>query len=274
MKANISRARYYPPVIKYVADREKNNAGNRHSEFICGTILDSSIKDMCEGFRIPLKVKKVSKPVYHISLSMPKGEPKRSREEWQRIIEGFLRHMGIPSDCPYCAYRHSDTGCDHVHIVCSRVALNGTVYAGKFDILRAIEATQQLEQVFDLTRTKGLGSERNHFPRNEQKMIERTQELSEKQKIKILVANTLKVSSTFEEFALSLKNQGIGVHLNVARNGHISGISFSKDGFAVKGSSLGSGFSINRIMAKLPSLSGVMPERSREQNIRVRERTR
>lgn len=70
MKARINRGKRFRGLVCYVTDREVKDA-----EFICGTVLHGSVPEMVKELMLPLKVKSVPKPVYHISLAMPKGEP-------------------------------------------------------------------------------------------------------------------------------------------------------------------------------------------------------
>lgn len=119
---------------------------------------------------------------------------------------------------------------------------------------KAIKATQEIEKEYGLTRTEGLGRTRRRLELNEMKMMERTQKLSDKQIIKIYVDKSLAKSSTMEEFRLNLSDYGITIRCNTAKNGRISGISFQRGNFAVKGSKLGSKYSYTAISRKLPSI--------------------
>lgn len=273
MKARITRGRNHKGCLCYVTDRKGKDAGKKHAEYICGTVPHSSVKEMVHEMMIPLSVKSVEKPVYHVSLSMPKGEERRSREEWEVYAKAFLSKMGFPAGVPYCVYRHGDTECDHVHIVASRVALDGTVFLGQKDVEKAIKATQEIEKEYGLTRTEGLGRTRRRLELNEMKMMERTQKLSDKQIIKIYVDKSLAKSSTMEEFRLNLSDYGITIRCNTAKNGRISGISFQRGNFAVKGSKLGSKYSYTAISRKLPSIMEISI--GNEQTLsKIREHTR
>ena len=254
MKARITRGNSHRGCLSYVTDRKGKEAGKKHAEYICGTVPHSSVKEMVHEMLIPLSVKKVEKPVYHVSLSMPKGEPRRSREEWEVYAKAFLSKMGFPAGVPYCVYRHGDTECDHVHIVASRVALDGTVFLGQKDVEKAIKATQEIEKDYGLTRTVGLGKTRKRLELSEMKMMERTQKLSDKQIIKIYVEKSLAKSSTMEDFRLNLTDYGITIKLNTAKNGRVSGISFQRGDFTTKGSNLGSKYSYASLSRRLPSV--------------------
>ena len=86
------------------------------------------------------------------------------------------------------------------------------------------------------------------------KMMERTQKLSDKQIIKIYVEKSLAKSSTMEDFRLNLTDYGITIKLNTAKNGRVSGISFQRGDFAIKGSNLGSKYSYASLSRRLPSV--------------------
>lgn len=256
MKANITRGDVYKPLVQYGADIGRKGAGRKHAEYIGGTIDESSVDDIVKALLVPQKVRKVDRPVYHISLSQPPGE-RLTSDRWRDVIEAFLRKMGIPPDTPWIAYRHNDTPHDHVHICMSRVSLSGSLYLGQFEMLKAIQATQEIEEEFGLTRTKGIGKDRNGLTRGERRMIERTQKLSDKQLIRIQIDKALARSASMEEFTIRLGDVGIEVRLNGSRKGHISGISFSRDGFSVKGSKLGSRYSYSALSRRLPSIAEI-----------------
>lgn len=260
MKANITRGEVFKGLVQYGADIGRKGAGKKQAEYIGGTIEESSVDDIVKALLVPQKVRKVDKPVYHISLSQPPGE-RLTSDKWRDVIEAFLEKMEIPPDTPWIAYRHNDTAHDHVHICMSRVSLSGKLYLGQFEMLKAIQATQEIEEEFGLTRTKGLGKDRNRLSRGERKMIERTQKLGDKQIIKIQVDKALARSASMEELSLCLCDAGIDVKFNTSKNGHISGISFSRDGFSVKGSKLGSKYSYSALSRKLPSLAEISIEK-------------
>lgn len=256
MKANITRGKSFKGLVRYVADKDRIGAGKKHAEYIGGTITVHSVEDAVRVLLIPQKVRKVKSPCYHVSLSLPKEE-RLTSNEWEEIASAFLGKMGIPEDTPWLAYRHNDTEHDHIHIVLSRVSLSGELYLGQFDALKAIEATQELEHEFGLTLTKGLTDNRNKFSREERKMIERNQELSDKQIIKLGVKSALKTSDSMEEFILALSDRGIEPIFNSSKNGKVSGISFKMEDFVVKGSQLGSQFSYTSLVKRLPSVNSL-----------------
>lgn len=269
MKANITRGEAFKGLVKYGADIGTNDAGRKHAEYIGGTIEESSVDNIVRALLVPQKVRKVDKPVYHISLSLPPGE-RLSGVQWRMVAEAFLEKMEIPSDTPWIAYRHNDKAHDHIHICLSRVSLCGKLYLGQFEMLKAIQATQELEVEFGLTRTKGLGKDRNGLTRGERRMIERTQELSEKQIIKIRIDKALARSSSMEEFVLNLEDLGIKAGFNTSKSGYISGVSFSMDGFSVKGSKLGSKYSYANLRRRLPSIDKISQMNEKKHGPRTR----
>ena len=56
---------------------------------------------------------------------------------------------------------------------------------------------------------------------------------------------------------LNLSVYGITVNFNKSKNGRISGISFQKEGFSIKGSKLGSKYSYAALSRKLPLLAEI-----------------
>lgn len=101
-------------------------------------------------------------------------------------------------------------------------------------------------------------------------MIERTQELSEKQIIKIRIDKALARSSSMEEFVLNLEDLGIKAGFNTSKSGYISGVSFSMDGFSVKGSKLGSKYSYANLRRRLPSIDKISQMNEKKHGPRTR----
>src|SRR5438132_4810272 len=66
---------------------------------------------------------------------------------------------------------------------------------------------------------------------------------SEKEQLKALIRDAAKDAPTMSEFVRRLQANGVQVRANIARTGHVSGISYRLDRVAVKGSGLGRAYS-------------------------------
>jgi hypothetical protein len=84
--------------------------------------------------------------------------------------------------------------------------------------------------------------------------------VSEKEQLKALIRDAAKDGPTMSEFVRRLQAKGVHVRANVARTGHVSGISYRLDRVAVKGSGLGRAYSFEGLQKE----QGVRYDRSRD----------
>ena len=91
---------------------------------------------------------RVSRSVYHVSLSLPHTEHLEN-DTWHEIAQKYLQAMGFDMN-QYVVVRHSDRDHDHAHIVASRVRLDGTTVSDSWDYRRSEAAIRQLEQDYGL----------------------------------------------------------------------------------------------------------------------------
>lgn len=82
------------------------------------------------------------RPIWQMSLRNDADDRVLTDSEWRDIVASHLDHLGA-ADRPHVIVRHA---ADHVHVVMSRVGFDGTVWAGKYDLRRAIEHCRDLEQ--------------------------------------------------------------------------------------------------------------------------------
>jgi hypothetical protein len=108
----------------------------------------------------------IAKPVWHCSLSLPADE-RLSQDKWNEVVTAFMKSMGFSEYHPFVVVRHQDTEFDHVHIVASRVGLDGKVWLGQWEAHEAIKITQELENKFGLVVTKGYAEKNPNSKRNQ-----------------------------------------------------------------------------------------------------------
>ncbi|WP_438523172.1 FHIPEP family type III secretion protein [Enterobacter hormaechei] len=72
----------------------------------------------------------VAKPVWHNSLRLPDGET-LTNEQWSIIADDYMKRMGFSDTHLRCYVLHDDDG-QHIHIIASRIDLNGgKLYLGR-----------------------------------------------------------------------------------------------------------------------------------------------
>lgn len=108
---------------------------------------------------------RVKKYVYHVSLSLPKGEH-LSPDKWDVIGREFIRRMGAdPETHPYYMVRHNDTPHEHVHIALSRIDINGNIWSPPkrdFDLAQKICADLEKDFGLQIVERKNKAEKRNN----------------------------------------------------------------------------------------------------------------
>ena len=237
MKAKVERGSGFRGVLDYAF-------GKGDAEVICGTMSGRDPRTLAAEFGLSRAARPdVSKPVWHTSLSLPPGET-RTPAEWSLIIDDFMQGMGL-GDHQYVAVRHHDTDHEHVHIIASRIGLDGSLYLGKWDTKRAIKLTSDLEQRHGLTVTKGLedGPAPVSTPtRKEIEMAIRTGDAPPRVALQQIVDASLETPGSIFDFMDRLEAAGVGVRANVASTGKMNGFSFEYRGVPFKASDLGKSY--------------------------------
>lgn len=224
-------------------------AGERH-RVIGGNMSGDTRAELAQEFKaISRQRPDIEKPVHHASLSAGETD-KITVEQWNEIAEKYVQQMGF-GDAPYVVIQHRDGKTDHIHILTSRVNLEGKVISDwkckerAEKVLRGVEREYGLEQV-KLSREV----ERAAPKRGELERFNRTGELSAKMALQGHVQDALKDSPTVTEFIDRLQLVNVDVIPYVGKDGRATGISFRKGKQLMKGSDLGRGFSWNALQER------------------------
>lgn len=160
----------------------------------------------------------------------------------------------------YIAVRHHDTDHEHIHIIASRIGLDGGLYLGKWDAKRAIKLTADLEQRHGLTITKGLedGPAPVATPtRKEVEMSLRTGDAPPRVVLQQIVDAALSEPGSVFDFIDRLEAAGVGVKANVASTGKMNGFSFMFAGVPFKASDLGKAYGWKSLQARGLNMSKI-----------------
>ena len=138
-----------------------------HPRRAFGTRVTTAVKDS-EGRRRGVR----DAHVWHCSLNLGPEEGPLPDEQWARISEEFIEHMGFGGEhpCRWVAVRHGESknGNDHVHLVVSLVHEDGSKANVWNDRPRAQQACGELERRHGLqvleSRAAGRGGARGHKP--------------------------------------------------------------------------------------------------------------
>lgn len=235
MKSKVLRGSGFGGAIRYVTGAGKD------AERVAGNLSGQTARQLTSEFAISRELRPdISRPVWHASLSLPAGEHLET-DRWQTVVEEYMQGMGLdPDNHQFLAVRHSDTDYDHVHVVASRIGLDGSVFHGKWEAKQSIGLTQQLEQRHGLTQTQGYyKKDRKTLSHNELNMAARTGKEPPRQALQRLVDEAAADGPTAATFAERLTASGVTVRPNVAGTGRLNGFSFEYDGISYKASDLG-----------------------------------
>jgi hypothetical protein len=228
--------------------------GREHQpEIVGGSMAGRDTSELAREFAATRHLRPdVEKPVVHVSLSFDPGAARRpgdrrlDREELARISAEYLRRMGYdPERVQWVAIEHKDRPHQHVHIVVSRIRLDGTLVPQQWrDFVKNHEVCQQLERDYRLRAVERVREPLSRAPtRGEDRMFRDRGVLSEKLRLKRMIEETARGRPTMTEFLARLEARGVAVRPNLATTGHVSGISYRLQRVAVKGSQLGRAYS-------------------------------
>jgi hypothetical protein len=263
MKAKISRGNSFKGAVNYVLDLGKKATHTKEPALISSNMSAEYMQDFTKEFvHISNLREDIKKPVWHCSLTLPTNE-KLSKEDWEKVSNSFLKRMEIDTNNhQYICIRHNDTDHDHVHILINRVGLDSTIWFGRHELPKAIEATQQIEKEFNLSLTKGYEhkAEIKKLSDKEINMAIRTGEEPPRQYLQNTINEILKQKNiTAPDFAKRLEDFGINVRANLASTGKMNGFSFEYNGISFKGQDLGQKYKWSELQKR-----GVSYEQTRD----------
>lgn len=252
MKAKINRGNGFRGVLEYALGPGKHNKLDR-AEIVGGNLDGMNPRELAAEFAVSRRQRpEVKNPVWHCSLSLPKGE-RLDSITWHQVCERYLLLMEIDTDNHmWVAVRHDDTDYDHVHIVLSRIRLDAKLWHGRNDVKAAIQSTQELEREFGLRITPGFDDEAataKREPRCEREKRNRTRQTSLKERMQTILNKAIQADD-FEAFLQACQAAGLELLPNVSSTGKMNGFSFRLDGEIMKASDLGSKYKWAKLAEK------------------------
>ncbi|EED9438095.1 relaxase/mobilization nuclease domain-containing protein [Salmonella enterica subsp. enterica] len=238
----IKRGKQFAGVVLYSL-----KSGPHHNVMpyvIGGNMTGSSVAELISAFESSKQLRPdVTKPVWHNSLRLPKGETLSARQ-WAVFADDYMTRMGFTETHLRCYILHDDTDGQHIHIIASRINMvGGKLYLGKNENLISTRIISELERIHGLTETTPATSSRPQAKRkpsrNELMMAERTAAPSPKSQLQTRIDNFLTHRPDLLTFIDMLERKGVTCKPNIASTGKMNGFSFQYQGIAFKGSQLG-----------------------------------
>jgi hypothetical protein len=146
----------------------------------------------------------------------------------------------------YAVVKHSDTEHDHIHIVASRICLDGGVVDDSWDYYKSQEVIRQLERNYSLeTVTPSWETDKRAQTTGEHRQLKSKGNKSVRVQLQDLIDEVTQDNLSMPEFVERLQQQGVEVQVGLTRTGFSKGISYNLDGVALSGTQLGKAYTFS-----------------------------
>ncbi|HAU3138327.1 TPA: relaxase/mobilization nuclease domain-containing protein, partial [Salmonella enterica subsp. diarizonae] len=252
----IKRGKSFAGVVQYAL---KPGAHHKSDPIIIGgNMLGDSALELIAEFNSTKHLRQdVAKSVWHNSLRLPNGES-LTNEQWSSIADNYMKRMGFSDTHLRCYVLHDDSAGQHIHIIASRINLNGgKLYLGRNENLISTRIISELEIAHGLTVTKTAPSllntqpKRKRISRNEQKLSERTGVSCPKKSLQQIIDKSMTDKPDLLAFVKRLEDSEVGFKANIASTGKMNGFSFEYRNIAFKASQLGKAYSWANLQKQL-----------------------
>ncbi|MCW6050179.1 relaxase/mobilization nuclease domain-containing protein [Lyngbya sp. CCAP 1446/10] len=221
--------------------------GKKDAALIGGTMCGQTPEELATEFAIARQLRPSLKVVvFHASLSVASTEKLENSEKndqrWLAIAANYMKAMGFDNS-QYAVVKHSDTEHDHIHIVASRIRLDGGVVDDSWDYYKSQEAIRQLEQNYNLeTVTPSWETDKRAPTTGEHRQLKSKGDKSVRVQLQDIIDEVTQDNPSMPEFVERLQQQGVEVQVGLTRNGFSKGISYNLDGVALSGTQLGKAY--------------------------------
>ena len=136
--------------------------------------MGENYSELATEFKLSTQLRPtVNRPVYHVSLSLDPKE-KLSEGDWEEVAHKYLKEMGFENS-QFVAVKHSDRHHSHLHIVTSKVDLNGKIVNTDFDYFRSQKVIRNLEREYGIKQLRSSWElDRRQQPQHEIQLLSKT----------------------------------------------------------------------------------------------------
>ena len=269
--------------LNYIYEKRAN------AEWICGsTISIAEPKYLTKEFSLYRKLRpEIKDPVFHGILSISKGE-NLSKEQWTYCIQHYLKTQGFNENHPFVAVKHNDKENEHIHIVASRIGLDGSLNRLSYSKYKGMQACRELEKKFNLRQLETSRdengkvlpykpAEKKRTTRQERGKAERLKNqgkrddsVPERQRLQGIIDDVLKKRPIhFDDFCAQLNAQGVEITpmIQQGKDGKpaLKGLKYKINGLQFKASSLGTDYKVGALFKRGLSFGDYLPARKRLQ---------
>ncbi|MEG4225395.1 relaxase/mobilization nuclease domain-containing protein [Microcoleus sp. N9_B2] len=221
--------------------------GKKDAALIGGTMCGQTPEELAAEFGIARQLRPNLKvAVFHATLSVASTEKLEDSEEndqrWLAIAANYMKAMEFDNN-QYAVVKHSDTEHDHIHIVASRICLDGGVVDDSWDYYKSQETIRQLERNYSLeTVTPSWETDKRAQTTGEHRQLKSKGNKSVRVQLQDLIDEVTQDNPSMPEFVERLQQQGVEVQVGLTRTGFSKGISYNLDGVALSGTQLGKAY--------------------------------
>ena len=248
----ISRGNGFRGALDYLSDNKKGDLGR----MIGGNMAGTTPRELSQEFSVVRKLRPdIQKPVWHQSLRLPAGE-KISDEKWRVIGDNYMEEMGFDHDHPRAYFLHDHPDGQHIHIVASRISLNGKIYLGQNENLKSTKIISELEKKFGLKLTmdeekiEAANPEKRRPKKGEIERAIKTGFRPERLVLQDKIDEALQNARTLQDLESRLAENGITVS-RFEQDGVVKGVSFGLGESRFSGSQLGEAYKYQRLMERM-----------------------
>lgn len=235
MIAKIVKGQGFRGVVNYVLDEAKGT-----QLIVAEGLRLKDVESVINSFNRQVELnKRITKPVYHISLDFSANDKaKLTNELMVRIAQSYMEKMGI-KDTQYLIARHFDKEHPHIHLIINRVNYNGKTISDKNDRKRSELICKELTRKHQLYFAKGKEQVKVHRLRGADKTKYEIYEA-----LKVAIPNC----KTWKDLELQLNHEGIEINYKYkGQSDEVQGVTFSKDGLSFRGSKVDRQYSFSKI---------------------------
>ncbi|WP_377480107.1 MAG: relaxase/mobilization nuclease domain-containing protein [Microcoleus anatoxicus] len=221
--------------------------GKKDAYLIGGTMCGQTPEELAAEFAIARQLRPNLKvAVFHATLSVDSTEKLEDSEEndqrWLAIAANYMKAMEFDNN-QYAVVKHSDTEHDHIHIVASRICLDGGVVDDSWDYYKSQETIRQLERNYNLeTVTPSWETDKRAQTTGEHRQLKSKGNKSVRVQLQDLIDEVTQDNPSMPEFVERLQQQAVEVQVRLTRTGFSKGISYNLNGVAFSGTQLGKAY--------------------------------
>lgn len=224
--------------------------GKKGAYLIGGTMCGQTSEELAAEFAIARQLRPNLKvAVFHATLSVASTQKLEDSVEndqrWLAIAADYMKAMEFDNN-QYAVVKHNDTEHDHIHIVASRIRLDGSVVDDSWDYYKSQEVIRQLERDYNLeTVAPSWEIDKRATTTGEHRYLQSKGNKSVRVQLQDLIDEVTQDKPTMPELVDQLQQQGVEVQVRLTRTGLSKGISYKLGRVAFSGTQLGKAYTFS-----------------------------